>query len=333
VVLSHRALKAAIKYAVAAAVAGSIAVATDRVMFIWYPLLAVVMCMDETETQVVAAARGRCLGTIAGGLVGFLIHPLLQGWIALTVGLLLVLPLLRRFGWQAGMATAVVLLSMLFLVVEYSDLNWIYVFNRTIDTLIGVVVALLVTNLLWPVNRLAEIQGLDQQLREAIARRLLSIQQQLSSVSPALGPAKGPAPALEGTRLWRQLNQLVNDELRNHPQGLARRQHWRQRSLLWERINHHSMQLQRLCQLIPAGSLPPPWTGPNAWLESLPALVAPNGNPAAQVPLPARQQLAPLAEQRGLPPLLLYALEDELRRLVCSAQSLALAGRPGPTGP
>jgi len=116
-VLSHRALKAAIKYAVAAAVAGSIAVATDRVMFIWYPLLAVAMCMDETETQVVAAARGRCLGTIAGGLVGFLIHPLLQGWIALTVGLLLVLPLLRRFGWQAGMSTAVVLLSMLFLVV------------------------------------------------------------------------------------------------------------------------------------------------------------------------------------------------------------------------
>jgi hypothetical protein len=207
------------------------------------------------------------------------------------------------------------------------------VFNRTIDTLMGVVVALLVTNLLWPVNRLAEIQGLDQQLREAIARRLLSIQQQLSSVSPALASAKGPAPALEGTRLWRQLNQLVNDELRNHPQGLARRQHWRQRSLLWERINHHSMQLQRLCQLIPAGSLPPPWTGPNAWLESLPALVAPNGNPAARVPLPARQQLAPLAEQRGLPPLLLYALEDELRRLVCSAQSLALAGRPGPTGP
>jgi hypothetical protein len=69
------------------------------------------------------------------------------------------------------------------------------------------------------------------------------------------------------------------------------------------------------------------------WLESLPALVAPNGNPAARVPLPARQELAPLAEQRGLPPLLLYALEDELRRLVCSAQSLALAGRPGPAGP
>ncbi len=331
--LSHRALKAAIKYGVAAAVAGSIAVACDRVMFIWYPLLAVVMCMDETETQVVAAARGRSLGTIAGGLVGFLIHPILQGWLALTVGLLLVLPLLRRLGWQAGMPTAVVLLSMLFLVVDYSVLNWIYVFNRTIDTLMGVVVAVLVSNLLWPINRLAEIQGLDQQLRRAINRRLLAIQQQLSSAAAPLAAAKGPGPALEGTRLWRQLNQLVNDELRSHPRGTARGLHWRQRSLLWERINHHSLQLQRLCQLIPAGSLPAPWVGPSAWLENLPSLLAPHSNPAAKVPLPARQQLAPLAQQRGLPPLLLYALEDELRRLVSSAQSLALAGRHDPGGP
>ncbi|MFS6818934.1 FUSC family protein [Synechococcus lacustris Tous-12m] len=177
--LNQQALKNAIKYFVAAAIAGSIALATDQVSFIWYPLLAVVMCMDETETRVIAASRGRMLGTVAAGVVGFVVHTVLQGWVALTVSLLILVPILRWCRWQAGLATGVVLLSMLFLVAEYSSLDWLYILNRTIDTLIGVLVAIAVSNLLWPINRLAEIYSLDLKLRQLLSKRLLNIQQLL----------------------------------------------------------------------------------------------------------------------------------------------------------
>lgn len=319
-VLRHSALRAALKITLAAALAGAWALSFRDVRFVWYPLLAVVMCMDETDTRVMAAARGRVLGTVGAGVVSFLVHTLLGGWIGLTVALLIVVPLLRLMGWQAGLATGIVMSSMLFLVADYAQLNWLYVLNRTADTLVGVVATLVVNALFWPINRLAEMGQLDRQLRGVVGQRLEAIRRQLKD--PA-GPAQRVDLPIVGSRLCQQLNQLVNDELRSNPNGAAQRQHWRQRSLLWERINHHSLQLQRLGQLLPPGALTEATT---PWLERLPALLSPN--PAVVVPdLPARKRLTELAQAQGLPPLLLLALDDELQRLTRSAQSLALASR------
>lgn len=315
--LNQQALKNAIKYFVAAAIAGSIALATDQVIFIWYPLLAVVMCMDETETRVIAASRGRMLGTVAAGAVGFFVHTVLQGWGALTVSLLILVPILRWCRWQAGLATGVVLLSMLFLVAEYSSLDWLYILNRTIDTLIGVLVAILVSNLLWPINRLAEIYSLDLKLRQLLSKRLLNIQQLL------FGTASAPEAQLplEGSRLIGQLSQLVNDELRSRPHGAATRNHWRQRCILWERVNHHSMQLLRLISWLPAtfnGLEQGPWLSKlhqslNTKLDE------------TELNSTTRRQLLKVASQTNIPPLLLLAVEDELHRLISSIKSLQLA--------
>ena len=315
--LNQQALKNAIKYFVAAAIAGSIALATDQVSFIWYPLLAVVMCMDETETRVIAASRGRMLGTVAAGVVGFVVHTVLQGWVALTVSLLILVPILRWCRWQAGLATGVVLLSMLFLVAEYSSLDWLYILNRTIDTLIGVLVAILVSNLLWPINRLAEIYSLDLKLRQLLSKRLLNIQQLL------FGTASAPEAQLplEGSRLIGQLSQLVNDELRSRPHGAATRKHWRQRCILWERVNHHSMQLLRLISWLPAtfdGLEQGPWL--NTLHQSLNTKLD-----VTELNSTNRRQLLKVASQTNIPPLLLLAVEDELHRLISSIKSLQLA--------
>ena len=318
--LSHPALRAALKIGLAAALAGAWAISFRDVRFVWYPLLAVVMCMDETDTRVMAAARGRVLGTIGAGIVSFLVHTLLSGWVGLTVSLLVVVPLLRLMRWQAGLATGIVMCSMLFLVADYAELNWIYVLNRTADTLVGVAATLLVNALFWPINRLAEMGQLDRQLRSLLGQRLEAIRRQLKD--PAAGDGRASQPIV-GSRLCQQLNQLVNDELRSNPSGAAQRQHWRQRSLLWERINHHSLQLQRLGQLLPPGALA---SSATPWLERLPALLGPS--PAPEVlGLPERKRLQDLAQAQGLPPLLLLALDDELQRLTRSAQSLALASR------
>ena len=315
--LNHQALKNAIKYFVAAAIAGSIALATDQVSFIWYPLLAVVMCMDETETRVIAASRGRMLGTVAAGVVGFVVHTVLQGWVALTVSLLILVPILRWCRWQAGLATGVVLLSMLFLVAEYSSLDWLYILNRTIDTLIGVLVAIAVSNLLWPINRLAEIYSLDLKLRQLLSKRLLNIQQLL------FGTASAPEAQLplEGSRLIGQLSQLVNDELRSRPHGAATRNHWRQRCILWERVNHHSMQLLRLISWLPAtfdGLEQGPWL--NKLHQSLNTKLD-----VTELNSTNRRQLLKVASQTNISPLLLLAVEDELHRLISSIKSLQLA--------
>ena len=315
--LNQQALKNAIKYFVAAAIAGSIALATDQVSFIWYPLLAVVMCMDETETRVIAASRGRMLGTVAAGVVGFVVHTVLQGWVALTVSLLILVPILRWCRWQAGLATSVIMLSMLFLVAEYSSLDWLYILNRTIDTLIGVLVAILVSNLLWPINRLAEIYSLDLKLRQLLSKRLLNIQQLLFGTAAA---PEAQVP-LEGSRLIGQLSQLVNDELRSRPHGAATRKHWRQRCILWERVNHHSMQLLRLVSWLPAtfnGLEQGPWL--NKLHQSLNTKLD-----VTEINLTNRRQLLKVASQTNIPPLLLLAVEDELHRLISSIKSLQLA--------
>ena len=315
--LNQQALKNAIKYFVAAAIAGSIALATDQVSFIWYPLLAVVMCMDETETRVIAASRGRMLGTVAAGVVGFVVHTVLQGWVALTASLLILVPILRWCRWQAGLATGVVLLSMLFLVAEYSSLDWLYILNRTIDTLIGVLVAILVSNLLWPINRLAEIYSLDLKLRQLLSKRLLNIQQLL------FGTASAPEAQLplEGSRLIGQLSQLVNDELRSRPHGAATRNHWRQRCILWERVNHHSMQLLRLISWLPA-SFNGLEQGP--WLNKLHQALNTKLD-VTELNSTNRRQLLKVASQTNISPLLLLAVEDELHRLISSIKSLQLA--------
>ena len=316
--LNQQALKNAIKYFVAAAIAGSIALATDQVSFIWYPLLAVVMCMDETETRVIAASRGRMLGTVAAGVVGFVVHTVLQGWVALTVSLLILVPILRWCRWQAGLATGVVLLSMLFLVAEYSSLDWLYILNRTIDTLIGVLVAIAVSNLLWPINRLAEIHSLDFKLRQLLSKRLLNIQQLLFGTAAAASEAQVP---LEGSRLIGQLSQLVNDELRSRPHGEATRKHWRQRCILWERVNHHSMQLLRLISWLPAtfdGLEQSPWL--NKLHQSLNTKLD-----VTELNSTNRRQLLKVASQTNISPLLLLAVEDELHRLISSIKSLQLA--------
>jgi len=315
--LNQQALKNAIKYFVAAAIAGSIALATDQVIFIWYPLLAVVMCMDETETRVIAASRGRMLGTVAAGVVGFFVHTVLQGWVALTASLLILVPILRWCRWQAGLATGVVLLSMLFLVAEYSSLDWLYILNRTIDTLIGVLVAIAVSNLLWPINRLAEIYSLDLKLRQLLSKRLLNIQQLLFGTAAA---PEAQVP-LEGSRLIGQLSQLVNDELRSRPHGAATRKHWRQRCILWERVNHHSMQLLRLISWLPAtfdGLEQGPWL--NKLHQSLNTKLD-----VTELNSTNRRQLLKVASQTNISPLLLLAVEDELHRLISSIKSLQLA--------
>ena len=66
----HR-LRAALEYAITATLAGTYAVTRGNILFIWYFILAVVMGLDETNAQIMAAFRARLLGTITAEVVVF----------------------------------------------------------------------------------------------------------------------------------------------------------------------------------------------------------------------------------------------------------------------
>ncbi len=66
----HR-LRAALEYVITATLAGAYAVTRGNILLIWYFILAVVMGLDETNAQIMAAFRARLLGTITAGVVVF----------------------------------------------------------------------------------------------------------------------------------------------------------------------------------------------------------------------------------------------------------------------
>jgi uncharacterized membrane protein YccC len=126
-----------LKVFVAVFITAAIASWSERVTYLWYPLMAVILVVDDNDDLTIQAAAARILGTVMGGLVTFLVHTMLAGWPGVLVSLLLMGPMLRLFGWQAGMGTAGTLSVMFLMLPSHEALNWTYVFNRALDTGVG----------------------------------------------------------------------------------------------------------------------------------------------------------------------------------------------------
>lgn len=159
--------------------------------------------------------------------MAFLVHTAMSGWPAVLVSLLLTVPLLRLLGWQGGLSTAVTISLMFMLIPHYTALNWDYVFNRTVDTSVGIVVALLTALLFWPKNRLQRIGALERQVHA-------SLQAQLAALTAwALDRQTRPEPLSRAAFTARllALEQLVQQEHAGHARHLLRQARWRQRLL------------------------------------------------------------------------------------------------------
>lgn len=315
-------LRHSLKLAVAALLTAAVAVWWERIAFLWYPLLAVVVVVDDNDDQTLRSASGRILGTLTGGLVTFLVHTILDGWIGVLVVLLILLPLLRWCGWQASAGTAT-LVSVMFLgVAHYAALDWTYVLNRSLDTALGCLIAIGVGLLFWPRNGLHQLEQLEEQLRAALAGQLDLYRRWLRGETGRPRPL-AVAPLSEALL---RMEQLVQQERRGpHRRGLARGR-WPQRLLLWQAVHHHWIQWER--QLgglaFPAGpgAARGASAGPlQAGIGAMAALLE-GGRPTQPQRRPgAWQELAAAAE---LPLLPLLALAEEQHPLQASLRSLAL---------
>ena len=216
----------------------------DRISFVFYPLLAVILVVDDQDENTLDAAKGRILGTVTGGFVVFLVHTMLSGWIGIFVSLLITVPLLRLLGWGSGLSTAVVITVIFLGVHGYTKLNWYYILNRSIDTLVGIVVAIAIGRLLWPKNRLTRMEELHQRLLNSLNTRIQQHSQSLqgfTSSPPPLQPGLITKDLLEIQRLINIEEQLGS----KHIKKLAQLR-WRQRMSLWRSLHAQWILIERL---------------------------------------------------------------------------------------
>lgn len=303
-----------LKLAVAALITAAIAVHFERIEFLWYPLLAVVIVVDDNDDHTVQAATGRVMGTVLGGLITFLVHTVLSGWAGVLVSLLLMVPALQMLGWQSALGTAGITSIMFLMIPSHVALNWDYVFNRALDTVVGCLVAIGVGLLFWPRNALGEMEQAEGRLRRQLSGQLQRYSDWLKRGEPRPQPLD-PAP-LSGD--LERLEHLLAQE-RAGPRRLAlERGDWERRLRLWQLTHVHWVAWERLLADLPEQAIraTEPLRRAVLGLEEQ-LLEQPRPTPRRQPEL--WRQLA--ADQR-LPLLPLLALAEEWRPLHACLGSL-----------
>jgi len=347
-VLNSPLLRNALKIGIATFLTAAIAIWCERISYVWYSLMAVVFVVDDNDAQTIQAASARVFGTIAGGLITFLVHTILSGWMGVMVSFLLILPVLRLAGWQSASGVATLVSLMFLMIPGHAELNWDYVFNRSLDTMLGAVVALAVGLLLWPRNQVARLEAIPWAIRRQMAAQVDAYQRWLVGAGTRPEPL---APAQLTAQLV-ELETLLQQELHG-PQGRRLlRQHWPQRQLLWQHLQHHWIQWERLLMLLPHS-----WTGgtavgpradaagPDPFAASLASLVQaleggpaskrtsrsdwPGGDSGRQANPSEADAWRRLAGQLALPQLLMLAIGEEWRPLLASLRSLNLIDTSG----
>lgn len=300
-------LRNTLKLAVAAFITAALAVHFDRIQYIWYPLMAVVIVVDDNDDHTVAAACSRILGTVMGGLITFLVHTILSGWIGVLVSLLVMIPVLQLLGWQNALGTAGLTAVMFLMIPGHAALNWDYVFNRSLDTIVGCAVAILVGLLFWPRSGMAELTAADRELRQRLNRQLGHYSDWLAG-RRARPQLLDPAP-LSST--LQRMEQLVAVESRGPRHRVLKRSGWQQRLRLWQLAQLHWIAWERLMAALPQVES----QQADLLSRSVAELQQQLGGMPGPTPPRDPRRWHQLSQRLHLPPLQLLALAEELRPL------------------
>ncbi len=300
-------LRNSLKLFVAVFITAAIASWTERIQFLWYPLMAVVIVVDDNDEHTVQAAISRIAGTVLGGLITFVVHMILGGWVGVLVSLLLMIPLLQLLGWQSALGTAGLTAVMFLMIPSHAALNWDYVFNRGLDTVVGCVVALLVGLLFWPHNSTSVLKSADRSQRQALQIQLQAYSDWLARRRSRPEPLD-PAPF---TNALQRMEQLVARERGGPRHRALKRSGWEQRLRLWQLVHFHWIAWERLMAGLPEQQSRQADLLRHAVGELQRQL---SGDPG---PTPGRQpqRWLQLAQQLQLPLLPLLALAEEGRPL------------------
>jgi uncharacterized membrane protein YgaE (UPF0421/DUF939 family) len=319
-VLDVALVRNSLKLAIAILVTAAIAVHFERIEFLWYPLLAVMIVVDDNDDHTLQAATGRVMGTVLGGLITFLVHTVLSGWAGVLVSLLLMIPVLQLLGWQSALGTAGLTSIMFLMIPSHVALNWAYVFNRALDTAVGCLLAIAVGLLFWPRSALGEMEQAEGRLLRQLCGQLQRYSDWLERGHARPRPLD-PAPLSSDLQ---RLEQLLGQERAGPRRQHLRRHHWEQRLRLWQLTHFHWLAWERLLADVPEQALQAAAPLRRAVLSLGQQLL---GNP---LPTPPRQaQLwSQLAAQQQLPLLPLLALAEEWRPLHACLGGLRRCSQP-----
>ncbi len=297
-----------LKLAVATLVTAAIAVHFQRIEFLWYPLLAVVMVVDDNDDHTLQAATGRVMGTVLGGLITFLVHTVLSGWAGVLVSLVVMVPALQLLGWQSALGTAGITSIMFLMIPSHVALNWTYVFNRALDTAVGCLVAIVVGLLFWPRNAVGEMEQAEGRLRRQLSAQLQRYSDWLER-GHARPQSLDPAPL---TSDLQRLEQLLGQERAGPRRQVLKRHHWEQRLRLWQLTHFHWVAWERLLADLPERQVQGAEPLRRAVLGLGQQLM---GNDPQPTPPRQPQLWRQLAASQQLPLLPLLALAEEWRPL------------------
>lgn len=311
-------LRNSLKLAVAALITAALVERFDRIAFAWYPLLAVVIVVDDNDDLTLKAATIRILGTVAGGLITFLVHGIAAGWPGVLLSLLVIVPTLRLLGWQSSLSTAALIPVMFLMIPGHAALNWDYAFNRALDTSIGCAVALAVGLLFWPRDGLRQLEEAEHGLVAMLRGQLAGYRRWLAG--EAARPTPLP-PASLGAALER-METLLHQELGGPRWRRLQAGAWRRRLQLWQRLRLHWLQWERL--LVASDPPRPDPAGSHPLGLAIEALAAQcEGVGGVDLPVIPLEAWTALAAGSGRSLFTLLALAQEQRPLLESAQELA----------
>jgi hypothetical protein len=244
---------------------------------------------------------------MAGCLITFLVHAVASGWAGGLLSRLLMIPVLEMLRWQSALGTASLVSIMFLMIPSHAALNWNYVFNRALDTVVGCIVAILVGLLFWPQNSISELNAADGRLRR-------SLQNQLQAYSDWLAQRRSRPDPLDTAPLTNDLQRiekLVDQERKGPRHQALKRSGWEQRLRLWQLAHFHWIAWERLMAGLPEKQTLHADLLPHA-VEQLQRQLS--GEPG---PTPGRepQRWQQLAQQLQLPLLPLLALAEEGRPL------------------
>ena len=316
-------LRQSLRLAIATFLTAAIAIRFNAIAYVWYPLTAVIVVVDDNTDQSLKTAFTRIIGTILGGLITFLVHSILGGWIGVLVSLLLMVPVLRVLGLQSSLSTAALVSLMFLMIPKHEELNWDYVFQRSLDTALGCAIAIGVGLVLWPRNGTRELLRLEAGLRATLQAQSQAHCQWLQG----LGNRPEPLRQEPLAATLQTMEHLVARELRGPHAQRLQQQRWRQRLRLWDRVQHHWSSWENLLLNLPGLE---PQSGPTApstpdALES--AIAEVHGllvGTPAEDPDPGASRWQALALHRQLPLLMLLAFAEEQRPLAASLNTLRL---------
>lgn len=182
----------------------------------FYAVIAAIIVMSSTQGSTLKLGMQRLIGTAIGAIAG-VAFVILLGSNFWSLGICVLITIFLTSAWKfqeaaklAGYVSAIVILS-------HSQLPWLYAWHRFLETLLGIGVALLVNNFIFPARA-------GQELRRCLSQTLINLDQFYSLVINCAFTGTYDRPRVDalklsiitslrtGRELWQEVKQGQTNE-------------------------------------------------------------------------------------------------------------------------